>query len=302
MLNHSFSSLSHHFSDYEETHLLIWKEGNVVPDLSYLAEQKAQKVALDARELSEENLPLVLEQLMELESLRSLVLVWNGGAFPKELTNFHNLQHLAICNKELASLPRKLGRLDRLRSLYLETVHLVGLPGRIYGLKNLRELFLDTHYMERLPGVFARLVSLEAFALRISDAYIHVDWGKTVYYHSKWTQPADEVFGLLAQLPRLKRLSLIEDDSTNHHYMEGYDYRIPVFKEIPESLENLRGLEELELWHNKGIDFPQSLGRLKRLRKLWAGSGQQDEVNRQFPVGRWDDEESPRFFEIGEVD
>lgn len=297
MLNHAFTSLQHHFSDYKETHLLIQTAGDAVPDLAYLQEQKVAKIQLDARDSSEEVLQQVLAQLIELKGLRSLVVSWKGHSFPRDLTRFHNLQHLAIDNEDLVSIPSEWGRLDRLRSLYLDTLKLLALPKSLHKLRNLRELFLDAQFMESLPSGFARLQNLEIFGLRISDYYMHVDWGKTVQHNAKWKQSTDEIFALLAQLPKLRKLSLLENDAYSSNYREGADYRIQVFKRIPESLENLSSLEELELWHSTGVDLPECLHALPRLQKIWAWRDLRDEINRQFPDGVWNDEVYPGFLE-----
>lgn len=297
---YNFTSLPDHFSTSKQPQLHIEVAQRPTPDLSYLHELKPTRIFLDAKHEKEEVIVPALEQLSELKSLRSLELKWMDRSFPKILTRMHNLQHLGIDNYSLVSLPNDLGRLDRLRSLYLDTTHLLGLPGNIHLMKNLRELFLNTHYMERLPNNFAKLNNLETFGLKIKDNYAYIDWGKYGYFLSKWDQSGEEIFDMLSQLPNLRRLSLIEDDDLNHHTFPNLQHRKAVFDLIPESLENLQGLEELELRRNKGLALPQSLTRLPNLRKIWVDNPLRDQLTNYFPHGNWVGSEYFGHFEIPE--
>lgn len=284
---YTFTDFPHHFTSYSETHFRIEPNADTLFSLADLAEIQPDKIFLDGESQGESVVVEILEQLKDYPALRSLAVNWKGRTFPTALTEMPKLDHLCIINPDLLSLPNDLGRLTRLRSLFLDTTHLVGLPRNIHALKNLRELFLNTHYMESLPASFGKLSKLETFGLIIQDVYLYIDWGKRAYYLSKWKMSAAELFDLLSQLPNLKRLRLQEDTALDHDNVPELEHRIQTLAVIPESIENLQGLEEFALYSNMDMQLPLSLTDLPNLRKIWVDWRLKEQITHWFPNGKW---------------
>ena len=288
-----FTQIKHHFTDYEKTHFTIKIEQKDGIKSFNLPDPIPQRVYLDARFQENELILPVLEQLPQSSTLRSLVVRWMDPEFPEPLTRMKNLHHLGIDNWKLLSIPNDLGRLSRLRSLCLDTPFLIGLPSGLAKLKHLRELSFETHYLERLPKNFSQLTNLEFLGIHIFDRLVKKDWGKDYYFPTKWNQSAEEIMELLAQLPNLKKLSLMEnmlEKWINRHWIENleseYSLRKPTFVPLPDNIGKLRDLEELEVLGMKGVPLPPSLSDLKKLKSLSVDPSYYPDLQKRYPSGR----------------
>lgn len=187
-------------------------------------------------------LPVDLEKLSKLKSLRMDHNLELSGPIPKELGNLNNLESLSFYVGGLTdSIPKELGNLSKLRTLNLFRNKLSGsIPTELGNLTCLEFLDLsDNELTGSIPSSLGNLSNLES---------LHLDF----------TALTGAIPKELGNLSNLKTLCL---------YYIGYKGGLT--GEIPKELGNLSKLENLWLNANDlSGSIPVELGNLKNLKSL----------------------------------
>lgn len=153
---------------------------------------------------------------------------------------------LDLSQKEISEVPAAVAELDGLRELDLAGDHLHEISETILSLSGLEVLDVSGNRLEAIPAGISRLKKLRS--LDVSSNFIR-------------TFPV-EVFGVTS----LRSLRV----ATTRY---GAHREIP-FSEIPDGIEALAHLEELDLSAHRLAKLPIGLKKLGKLRRLDLGSGQ----------------------------
>ncbi len=154
----------------------------------------------------------------------------------KKLCTLTHLQALVLGGGNITSIPEEIAQLKELRYLYLKYNPITNLE-HIGSLKNLRGLFLS--HVPEIPDSIQYLKHLRNLTFNHTEEAIDEPHRAVL----KTINP------LIGSLRRLKRLNLLDQEIT----------------EIPESLKNLRHLEELYIG-NPIARLPRAIAHLPKLK------------------------------------
>lgn len=158
--------------------------------------------------------------------------------------NLETITELDLSDKKLKEFPQFITKLTTLRKLVLNYNNIGSIPTEIAHLVNLEELYLEDCQLATLPESFGDLPKLHTLDVSNNE----LDNGFIVLPES------------IGKLKSLRKL--------NYRYNQN-------LSQLPENLEQLIGLEELNIYQcsdEKEIDFPEVVTRLVGLKKLEAGS------------------------------
>lgn len=164
-------------------------------------------------------------------------------AFPKEITQFKNLEQLDLAHNQITSIPAWVGELSGLRTLALNNNRIAAVPAEIGQLSNLGVLILSDNSIASIDPAIGKLSAL--FDLQISGN------GQVSSF-----QPA------IMQLKGLQTLRL-------------WNFG---FETAPGGIEGLTQLQTLCLAHNDLREFPVAALKLAHLSYLNLGDNVLDAV------------------------
>jgi Leucine-rich repeat (LRR) protein/predicted DNA-binding WGR domain protein len=176
------------------------------------------------------------------------------GAKPARLIVLEEIEKLAekpdtiteldLSDKKLKEFPKSITKLTTLRKLVLSRNTINSIPAEIANLVNLEELYLDYCQLATLPESIGNLPKLHTLDVSCNE-------------HDNGFIVLPESIGKLQSLRKL-----------NYRHNQN-------LPQLPENLEQLVGLEELNIYQcsdEKEIDFPEIITRLVGLKKLNAGN------------------------------
>jgi len=203
---------------------------------------------LDLRYKELTEFPLGIEQLT---SLTDLDLGWNQlTELPPEIAQLTALTSLNLTGNKLTALPPEIGRLTSLTHLDLGFNQLTTLPPELGELAVLRILNLNENYLTKVPSELWKLTALTNLALD----------------HNGLTELPLEI----NQLYNLVVLDLGGFRRTDPVYLNPLErhYSRNVLTVLPSSIGQLTHLTDLDLSGNNLISLPRTIENLKNLQRL----------------------------------
>lgn len=221
-------------------------------------------------------LPLTIGKLNRLKIMdisgNSLV------RLPSTFKELKSLQELNLSETNISFIFNEIEELDSLKSLNLRRNKIRVIPEFIGNLKNLEELDLRENKINFLPESISNLVN--------RDVIIKKDTEYPKY--SEFYRKSDLVSFRGYQLPHYEVQFLLDVEKLvdkkfqidkNYLYFEVYNYSIwyltingwsgrMVLERIPESIGNLKRLEELSIMNTNITTIPNSIKKLKYLTKV----------------------------------
>jgi serine/threonine protein kinase len=168
-------------------------------------------------------------------------------ALQSALRDPHEVTHLDVSGRGLATLPSAIGRMRALRTLNLWDNELTEVPEPIGALGALEQLYLTDNQMTALPASVGRLARLEVLIL----------WGNNL-------EVLPESIGFLTALEVLdldsNELEALPEAVGQLEALRELHVRSNGLKEVPSSVGHLPALEELDLYGNELTSLPQTLG------------------------------------------
>ncbi|MCB9705455.1 MAG: leucine-rich repeat domain-containing protein [Myxococcales bacterium] len=238
----------------------------------------ADALEVNASGVDIDALAAALAALRDARGLKSLHLRSRVRALPPAIAELRGLQHLTIVDPLLPGLPSAIAELTRLRSLHLDTFSLTSLPRSIAKLNRLRALSIESHHLCGLPEGLRALTELRELTLILHHHYVQ-DWERPAHFNPHFTQPLEELFAILADLPALASLTLGEPHSTGSP--------APIFGRLPEVFGELRALETLafvDKWRQIALPGNVVMPSVRRVERAQARFGaSEDELRRVFP-------------------
>ncbi|XP_042500185.1 disease resistance protein RPV1-like isoform X2 [Macadamia integrifolia] len=171
------------------------------------------------------------------------------------------LNNLLILNLKdctnLRRLPRSIWNLKSLRSLILSGCSKINeLPEELGNMESLTELLADGTVIRKLPMSIGLLRNLKSLSLGGCKGSPSKFWNSSIWslVSPRSDDPVTSLPASFSGLRSLRRLSL-------------RDYNLSGM--LPNDLENLSSLQELDLAFNSFCDLPASISRLPQLQSLW---------------------------------
>ena len=198
------------------------------------------------------------------ESMENLVQLHMGGsaieALPSSIENLRGLQILNMrrCNN-LRSLPSTICELKSLTTLFCSGCsRLRSFPEIRRDMGNLKRLHLDETAIEELPESIQRLQGLQYLDLRCCNNLVLLP-GSICYLKSLITLYCFNCSNLRVFPEILENM-----ENLRHLYLSGTS-----IKELPSSIEHLRGLQHLSLENCSNlVNIPESICKLSSLKWL----------------------------------
>lgn len=177
-----------------------------------------------------------LTALNEIPGSIELTLSGEIEELPATISQLKNVTQLGLGALGLRSVPDSLSQLTALRGLYLQSNSLQSVPECLRQLPNLKDLSLRQNPLRKIPPWIGELKGLETLYLDECDL--------------------DTIPQTLWSLPHLKSLNLMAN---------------PRIGPLPDGMERLSALEDLNLYGCGLETLPGGLSNLPRLKKLFIG-------------------------------
>lgn len=219
---------------------------------------------------------------------------------PSTFCTFPHLKQLILNNykKTLRLLPQQIGQLEYLEQLTVQYLGQTQLPNSITGLSRLKSLHLETEtYLHELPENFEQLENLQELSLSFKEP---IDALKSIEQIAGLKQlrslylsiePAIELEDLptgFYQMYQLKELELkgiilntFPAQLPNRSKMTRLSIDNYSFAEIPDSIQEWKNLDTLELKKGNLKNLPAGLNKLQNLEALII----EDNSLEEFPIG-----------------
>ena len=206
-----------------------------------------------------------------LKKLKILDLSYNSLTnLPMSISNLKSLEYLNLCGNPLKNLPSSICNLSSLKSLNLQSTPLIKLPNSIGNLKKLQRLYLGGVCINNFPKSMENLTSLEYLDLRYSGLKRlpeSISFLKNLKFldleGNKFIDLPEEI-GKLTSLRKLNLRSSFERVRTGDpNFLRNKRFA------LPESLGNLKKLEELIVRDTEIMYLPESIGDLESLQTLF---------------------------------
>ena len=232
------------------------------PEITQLS--RLERLALDHNQLH--SLP---DDLGSLSNLKSLNISGNHlGVLPEWLEHFINLEQLNATRCTLAEIPESVGKLSQLRDLSLGGNNLKTIPSHVSNLRNLESLNLGCNWLKELPEFISELSKLHTLTLgdTIFQEFDHGNGGSRSW---EWTNKNNN---RIASLPdsfvQLSNLTLLDLTSCDLEY-------------LPDSMAELRNLQELYLHDNPRLGIPPEILGLRWSEKENPADEDEDEEEKE---------------------
>jgi internalin A len=243
--------------------------------LTELPEEILDLLWLKALHLSGNHLSSLPETIARLPNLTTLDLHNNQlTSLPESIARLPNLTTLDLGSNRLSSLPETITRLPNLTTLDLGSNRLSSLPEPISGLTNLTTLNLGHNELSTLPESITELTNLTTLDLQnnklsnLPESIIGLT--KLIIlnlHHNRFTT----LPGPIIQLKNLRVLNLGNYSSDLPEWIQRIELEGESqnqLSSLPESIDQLQNLVELNLTGNQLISLPEAITRLPNLESL----------------------------------
>lgn len=201
-------------------------------DLVTLPKEIGQLVSLTDLRIYNNKLRSLPVEIGQLNSLTSLNINYNElTELPISIGNLINLTSLSVVKNNISSIPQEIKNCQKLEIIDLQDNHLKSIPEGLGNLSNLRELFLNKNEIVLFP---------EKFGFDNSIYHFQLD-------HNQISALPEDL-----KLPHLKTFTI----SFNS------------LEKLPENLNGLDSLIDLNISHNKITELKSNLSTLKNLISL----------------------------------
>lgn len=204
-----------------------------------------------------------------LTSLKKLDLRFNRiKKVPTSITNLYSLKSLDLSYNKIKKLPLDLSSLESLEYLNLKSNKITTLPNRIGKLSALKTLNLRSNNLSSIPTTLDHLQKLEQLILRGNNFNL-----LELSFNKSSLKIVELGLNAFKEIPNslkdLKKLTILG--------LEGNE-----IENIPNWIKELISLEVLRLHNNNLSKLPDSIGKLSKLRELTLWNNNLDHLPQSF--------------------